>query len=151
MIDHGYIGNYSSPSEETEPCYIDEEFANAHSDEASLDDSSVSNESAKNESSNETIDTISPPAIELPSSFPILASGCLEVPQFTNYAVDFVETLDYVFASKPSEREPFGFQPKGEAPMLTEDMVKKYVAMPNEAMPSDHVAVVCDFEWMKNG
>ena len=62
---------------------------------------------------------------------------------------DFVETLDYCFASLPSQREPFGFQPIGEAPMLTEEMVKDYVAMPNTSMPSDHLAVVCDFEWAK--
>mmetsp|Transcript_9689 Transcript_9689/g.21853 ORF Transcript_9689/g.21853 Transcript_9689/m.21853 type:complete len:1018 (-) Transcript_9689:104-3157(-) len=148
MIDHGYICNNSSPGEIVDPCYIDEEFVDAHSDEASLGDSSISNENA---SSHETNNTICPPAIELPSSFPILASGCLKVPQFTNYAVDFVETLDYVFASKPSDSEPFGFRPKGEAPMLTTDMVKKFVAMPNEVMPSDHEAVACDFEWVKNG
>mmetsp|Transcript_648 Transcript_648/g.1089 ORF Transcript_648/g.1089 Transcript_648/m.1089 type:complete len:139 (+) Transcript_648:513-929(+) len=134
MIDHGYICNNSSPDELIEPSYVDEEFVDAHGDESSLD-ASVSSKSTKDESSNETINWNIPPVIELPSSFPTLASGCLRVPQFTNYAVDFVETLDYVFASKPSECEPYGFKPKGEAPMLTEDMVKNYVAMPNEVMP----------------
>ena len=138
MIDHGYVCN--APGD-----YIEEEFVDAHSDEASA---MTSNENAEDDSSSAS--TICPPAIELPSSFPILASGCLEVPQFTNFAVDFIETLDYVFASVPSEREPFGFSPRGEAPMLTEDMAKKYTAMPNKFMPSDHVAVVCDFEWVKN-
>ena len=150
MMDHGYICNYTSPDEMVEPGYIDEEFVDAHSDEESLDESSISNRNTIDSSSHENTSLVQPPAIELPSSFPILVSGCLNVPKFTNYAVDFVETLDYIFASKPSDREPFGFRPKGEAPMLTEDMVKKYVAMPNEAMPSDHVAIVCDFEWVKN-
>lgn len=142
MIDHGYVCN--APGD-----YIEEEFVDAHSDEASFDESPDSGENAENDSSS-SASTICPPAIELPSSFPILASGCLEVPQFTNFAVDFIETLDYVFASVPSEREPFGFSPRGEAPMLTEEMAKKYTAMPNKFMPSDHVAVVCDFEWVKN-
>lgn len=61
-----------------------------------------------------------------------------------------METLDYVFASRPSDQEVYGFKPKGEAPMLEEDVVKKFAAMPNRVMPSDHVAVVCDFEWVKN-
>lgn len=149
MIDHGYIGNYED-GEVAEPCYLDEDFVDAHSDTESLDgDFSASPESMNAESSNANADAIQPPAIELPSSFPVLVSGCKEVPQFTNYAVDFIETLDYVFASVPSEREPFGFKPKGEAPMLSEEMVKEHVAMPNAVMPSDHVAVVCDFEWVK--
>ena len=149
MLDHGYIGNYD-PS--IEPGYIEEEFVDAHSDEESLDeDLPSSHGSAKAESFAESEGSVQPTAIELPSSFPILASGCLEVPQFTNFATDFIETLDYVFASVPSEREPYGFKPKGEAPMLSEEMVEKYVAMPNEVMPSDHVAVVCDFEWVKYG
>jgi hypothetical protein len=57
--------------------------------------------------------------------------------------------LDYIFASEPSVQEPFGFRPIGEAPMPPEELVKQYVAMPNKVMPSDHVALVCDFEWVK--
>jgi len=91
-----------------------------------------------------------PPAIVLPPCFPDLVSGCEQVPKFTNYAVDFIETLDYIFASKPSDREPYGFLPIGEAPMPSDNLVKEYVAMPNECMPSDHVAIVCDFEWTKH-
>lgn len=90
MIDHGYIGNYGPTGEMGEPCYIDEEFVDAHSDEESIEDSSLSNESATDARPSEATSTICPPAIELPSSFPILASGCLKVPRFTNYAVDFV-------------------------------------------------------------
>lgn len=95
MIDHGYIGNLPAPGELVDPCYIDEEFVDAHSEEDSMENTSIS--STGDASSNTTAnDDIHPPAIELPSSFPILASGCLTVPQFTNYAVDFVEVRLHV-------------------------------------------------------
>ncbi len=148
MIDHGYIGNFDD-GDITEPGYMDEEFVDAHSEDLSLEDSSTTKEGSMDEGSDGVGRTITPPPIELPASFPVLASGCLSIPKFTNYAVDFVETLDYCFASLPSQSETFGFQPIGEAPMLTEEMVKDYVAMPNASMPSDHLAVVCDFEWAK--
>ena len=141
MLDHGYIGNTPEDLAIGDPLFIEEEFVDAHSDAACLDDSYFSDEDN---------DAVYPPTIVLPSCFPNLVSGCLEVPAFTNYAVDFVETLDYMFVSEPSVREPFGFKPLGEAPMPAEEMVKSLVAMPNELMPSDHVAIVCDFEWATN-
>lgn len=145
MLEHGFIGNWA-PDDDVLSCCIEEDFVDAHSDEASLLESISSGENADYENSSADV---YPPAIFLPSRFPNLVSGCLEVPPFTNYATDFIETLDYVFASSPSSQEPYGFRPKGEAPMPSEDLVKRYVAMPNEVMPSDHVALVCDFEWVK--
>ena len=154
MLDKGYIGTYTLDDGDDElPCYIEEEFVDAHGDESSIDDASISavaDDEGSTYGDGEAITNVRIPAVELPSSFPVLVSGCLDVPKFTNYATDFEETLDYVFASQPSE-SAFGFRPKGEAPMLTEDMVKQYVAMPNEVMPSDHVSVICDFEWMNGG
>jgi hypothetical protein len=138
MLEKGFIGNYDP--DDTLSCCIEEEFVDAHSDEASILESM---------SSDDSVDDICPPAVVLPSCFPTLVSGCLNLPSFTNYATDFVETLDYIFASEPSMQEPFGFRPKGEAPMPPEELVKQYVAMPNKVMPSDHVALVCDFEWVK--
>jgi mRNA deadenylase 3'-5' endonuclease subunit Ccr4 len=71
------------------------------------------------------------------------------MPEFTNFAVDFEETLDYILASKSSEAEPCGLAPKDSAPTPTAEMLKTYVAMPNEFMPSDHVSLVCDFKWQR--
>lgn len=93
--------------------------------------------------------TPTPPSIHLPSSFPNLISGCREMPKFTNYALGFVETLDYILASEPSKTESYGFIQLNSAPMPSEDMVRRYIAMPNEFMPSDHVSIVCDLEWRK--
>ncbi|OEU14594.1 Exo_endo_phos-domain-containing protein [Fragilariopsis cylindrus CCMP1102] len=90
-----------------------------------------------------------PPFIQLPGSFPILQSGCKEMPKFTNYAPGFVDTLDYVFGSQASKNERFGFQPKRSAPMPSIKDVEPFFAMPNEVMPSDHVSIVCDFEWCR--
>jgi hypothetical protein len=146
MLDHGYIGNTPEDLTNGDPLFMEEEFVDAHSDVASLDYSYFSDESDPIFETN-TTSSVCPPTIVLPSCFPNLASGCITIPAFTNYAVDFVETLDYVFASTPSRRETFGFKPLGEAPMPTEEMVKSFIAMPNEVMPSDHVALICDFEW----
>lgn len=90
-----------------------------------------------------------PPTISLPDSFPTLVSGCLKIPEFTNYAIDFVETLDYVLASEPSTTELHGFIPLRDARFPTTEEMKQFVAMPNEFMPSDHVSVVCDLQWRK--
>ena len=90
-----------------------------------------------------------PPTISLPDSFPTLVSGCLKIPEFTNYAIDFVETLDYVLASEPSTTELHGFIPLRDARFPRTEEMKQFVAMPNEFMPSDHVSVVCDLQWRK--
>lgn len=139
MMEHGYIGNYDA--DDTLSCCIEEDFVDAHSDEESMLESMSSDDSAD--------DIVSPPAVVLPSCFPTLVSGCIKLPKFTNYATDFIETLDYVFASEPSVQEPFGFRPKGECPFPSEELIKQYVAMPNKVMPSDHVSLVCDFAWVK--
>eukprot|EP00562_Extubocellulus_spinifer_P005953 CAMPEP_0178531410 /NCGR_PEP_ID=MMETSP0696-20121128/33411_1 /TAXON_ID=265572 /ORGANISM="Extubocellulus spinifer, Strain CCMP396" /LENGTH=954 /DNA_ID=CAMNT_0020163309 /DNA_START=339 /DNA_END=3203 /DNA_ORIENTATION=- len=135
MIEHGYIGNEETTAED--PVYVEETFKEAHEDEASLDDDSFS-------------EPFHPPPIVLPSSFPNLVSGCPDMPEFTNFAVDFVETLDYVLASETSKNERYGFKPRKAAPMPNADEIERYIAMPNEFMPSDHVSVVCDLEWTTN-
>ena len=144
MFDHGYIGNTPNDMMNGDPLFLEEEFVDAQSS----DDTSCSSSSTDK---NNVI--VCPPTISLPKCFPRLISGCKTLPAFTNYAVDFVETLDYIFASStPSslENEFIGFESLGEAPMPTEEMVMKYLAMPNELMPSDHVAIVCDFGISRN-
>ena len=136
MLDHGYVGNEAADTDE-DPVYVEETFEEAHEDEESLADDSFA-------------EPFHPPPIVLPPSFPNLVSGCPDMPEFTNFAVDFVETLDYVLASEASEHERYGFRPKKAAPMPNADEISRYVAMPNEFMPSDHVSVVCDLEWSTN-
>jgi len=89
------------------------------------------------------------PTISLSPSFPVLALGCTEMPDFTNFAKGFIETLDYIFVSTPSKKDRFGFRSSKSAPMPSRDLVSQYVAMPNEFMPSDHVAVACDLKWQR--
>eukprot|EP00591_Stephanopyxis_turris_P016083 CAMPEP_0195536940 /NCGR_PEP_ID=MMETSP0794_2-20130614/46978_1 /TAXON_ID=515487 /ORGANISM="Stephanopyxis turris, Strain CCMP 815" /LENGTH=808 /DNA_ID=CAMNT_0040670507 /DNA_START=406 /DNA_END=2832 /DNA_ORIENTATION=+ len=138
MLEHGYVGNEGG----VEPQYLEEQFENAieYLDEGN-------DKTSDNNQQDGTTNIISPPPLVLPQSFPNLISGYRDMPKFTNYAIDFAETLDYVLASEPSEREPFGFRPKRWAPMPSEEEVTRYVAMPNEFMPSDHVSLVCDLEW----
>jgi hypothetical protein len=89
------------------------------------------------------------PHLELPARFPDLVSGYSNVPEFTNYAVDFSQCLDYVLLSAPSPTEPYGLSSLTSAPVLTSRDMARYVAMPNEGMPSDHVSLVCDAVWTR--
>lgn len=149
MVEHGYIGNEVGV---TELKYEEEAFDDAQEQIQGGEECDQIMENANtdgDENENKKKKRPCPPIITLPSTFPNLISGCLEMPKFTNYAVDFIDTLDYVLASESSEDEPFGFKQIRSAPMPTEEDVKKYVAMPNECMPSDHVAIICDLEWKK--
>lgn len=97
-----------------------------------------------------TADSLAGPlGIELPDTFPVLRSGCKEDPPFTNFSLRFVDTLDYVIASQASEQDEFGFKPIASAPMPSVADVEEFVSMPNEFMPSDHVSIVCDFDWSR--
>ncbi len=78
--------------------------------------------------------------LEFPPSFPNLKSGYPIPPDFTHYIEAFSGTLDYILITNNFEVEKTGATP-------TRDVVKKYVAMPNECMPSDHVSLVCDLKW----
>ena len=131
LMEHGFIGNDAGD----EPVYIGESFYDAK------------------EKIDETPETqhlsIVPPRISLPDAFPNLFSGYTELPEFTNYAVDFAETLDYVLASKTSCTEPFGFEVISSAPVPPKSEMEKFVAMPNENMPSDHVSIACDLRWKR--
>jgi len=127
MVEHEYIGNKAGA---TDLKYEEEQFKNAQ----------------------EHINTLKKPvapSLVLPDTFPQLVSGCEKMPEFTNFAVDFVDTLDYILASEPSEGEAFGFIPTKSARMPMLEDVKQFVAMPNKCMPSDHVSIVADFAWCK--
>lgn len=78
--------------------------------------------------------------LEFPSSFPGLMSAYLDSPDFTHYIEAFVCTLDYILVTNNFEVEKNGATPSRQD-------IKKYVAMPNECMPSDHVSLVCDLKW----
>ena len=107
MVEHEYVGNKVGSSDYK---YEEEQFQNAVQDVSALSKPSA-------------------PDIELPGSFPILVSGCKEMPKFTNYAVDFVDTLDYILGSQCSSNEQYGFAAKRSAMMPTAEEVKQFVAM----------------------
>ena len=129
MLMQGYVGN--EVDADSEPAYVEEAF-----------------EDAQDHFEPETRGLNSPPTIRLPDCFPNLVSGYSEMPEFTNYAVDFSETLDYVFASGPT-KEQSGFVAVAEAPCPSSPDMQPYGAMPNESMPSDHISLVCDLEWKR--
>eukprot|EP00804_Cyclotella_cryptica_P003746 CCRYP_008916-RA/>CCRYP_008916-RA protein AED:0.11 eAED:0.11 QI:801/1/1/1/0.83/0.71/7/48/561 len=81
--------------------------------------------------------------LEFPPSFPKFASGYNdeECPEFTHLIEAFVCTLDYILVT-----ENFADN-MSSAPTPTLDSVKKYIAMPNENFPSDHISLACDLSW----
>lgn len=113
MLEHGYIGNDSKSGEN--PAYEDEAFCDARQEE-----SGDRGERA--------------PEVTLPIGR--MVSGYKEIPAFTNYAIDFCATLDYVWVS--------GLEPVRAAPMPSREFLAPYGAMPNASMPSDHVSLVCE-------
>jgi mRNA deadenylase 3'-5' endonuclease subunit Ccr4 len=127
LLEHGYIGNDVDCHN---PAYEDEAFEDALQ---CLDDLEEKDTSLRE--------------LRLPPIFPKLISAFPEVPKFTNYAVDFAETLDYVLVSEPGKYCAIGLVPFRTAPMPQAADIKKYSAMPNEFMPSDHISLVCDLEW----
>ena len=72
---------------------------------------------------------VPPPCIHLPDFFPQVVSGCQPNPPFTNFNLKYVETLDYVLASQPSEKDEFGFLPRRSAPMPSVKDVEEFVSM----------------------
>jgi len=129
LLEHGYIGNEADSGV---PLYEDEAFEDALESLADGDSDSS---------------TPPLPQLRLPPNFPKLVSAYPVIPEFTNYAVDFSETLDYILVSVPSPTERIGLLPVRAAPIPSAATVKAYEAMPNESMPSDHVSLVCDLEW----
>jgi hypothetical protein len=79
--------------------------------------------------------------LEFPHTFPKFSSGYHTPPDFTHYIDGFVCTLDYILMTNNFVVERTGATP------TRDDVKEKYIAMPNECMPSDHVSLVCDLRW----
>lgn len=81
--------------------------------------------------------------LEFPDSFPKFVSGYSdqECPEFTHFIEAFVCTLDYILVT-----ENF-VEGKTSAPTPALDDVQKYIAMPNECYPSDHISLGSDLSW----
>lgn len=57
------------------------------------------------------------------------------------------DTLDYILASQASEKEEYGLVATRSAPMPSKEEIEKNTAMPSKEWPSDHVSLLCDFEF----
>ena len=165
LLEHGFIGNDVGD----EPLYQDEAFCDAVDDmctsaSAATLKGKVNKQQQKHEIGSSVATSISslhrvqkqkltpivPPMIALPTTFPEIELGYEMIPEFTNYAVDFAETLDYVFASKRSAGMSTGFELVSSVSVPSKkEMEELCVAMPNANMPSDHVSIACDFKWVR--
>ena len=64
-------------------------------------------------------------------------------PRYTNVTHDFKETLDYIVCSSP-ELQPTALL---ELPELEELIQGENGGLPNARWPSDHIALMCEFEF----
>jgi 2',5'-phosphodiesterase len=86
------------------------------------------------------------PEIRLPDSFPNLATGYPDYPEFTHYIIGFHATLDHILMS--SRTLSAELRPLRQAAMPSIEQVTRHKAMPSPCFPSDHVSIVCDLEWI---
>lgn len=68
-------------------------------------------------------------------------SSAYEWIPFTNYTVGFTECIDYIFYQTDALRCSQTVPPPSEA------QLSEHTAIPSIVHPSDHVALVADFEW----
>lgn len=69
-----------------------------------------------------------------------LKSACGR-PQYTNYTQGFSGCLDYIFYDKSL------LKVTQVVPFPTHEQVTKYVALPSQSFPSDHIALVSTLSW----
>jgi mRNA deadenylase 3'-5' endonuclease subunit Ccr4 len=88
------------------------------------------------------------PELNLPESFPTLATAYPTYPDFTHYVVGFSATLDHILMTTRTNRGGLCFLRQAEMP--TREQVSKDVALPSPSFPSDHIAIVADLLWTTN-
>ena len=69
----------------------------------------------------------------------LLESACNAV--FTNYILDFANEIDYIFYDVK------GLVCKTTVPFPSEEDIKVGIALPNKDFPSDHLALIADFQF----
>ena len=72
----------------------------------------------------------------------MLTSAC-GFPEYTNYKSGFHGCLDYIFV------EPSVFSVQTVFPLPSHEEVTQFTAIPNPVFPSDHLALVCDLQYVK--
>ena len=91
------------------------------------------------------------PEVNLPKSFPKVATAYPVDTAFTHHIVGFSAALDHILMSTKTTTTTS--MKHGElacvrfAEMPSLEQVTKDVAMPNVSFPSDHIAMVADLEW----
>uniref|UniRef100_A0A182K3Q0 2',5'-phosphodiesterase 12 n=1 Tax=Anopheles christyi TaxID=43041 RepID=A0A182K3Q0_9DIPT len=67
------------------------------------------------------------------------ACGC---PEYTNYTLGFKACIDYIFYKRGT------LNVNDVIPMPSEEELSMYQAIPSPVFPSDHIALVANFEWV---
>lgn len=60
--------------------------------------------------------------------------------EYTNYAGNFHEQLDYIFIDSTMDVICV-------IPMPEHSEVEQHIALPSVVFPSDHIAQICDLKW----
>jgi len=99
----------------------------------------------------EAVSDLDFPEVNLPKSFPNVATAYPVDTAFTHYIVGFSAAVDHILMTTKTTTTTTTTH--GElacvryAEMPSLEQVTKYVAMPNISFPSDHIAMVADLEW----
>ena len=80
------------------------------------------------------------PNIELTHSLN-LVNACGE-PDYTLFTIAYAGILDHIFIDANNLRT------KQIIPLPDHEDVVRYTALPNHVIPSDHLALICDVEWI---
>ncbi|GIY02393.1 CCR4-Not complex 3'-5'-exoribonuclease subunit Ccr4 [Caerostris extrusa] len=72
-----------------------------------------------------------------------LDSAC-GTPEYTNYTASFMGCLDYIFYNKDI------LKVTDVVPMPRHEHVIAQVGLPSEYFPSDHIPLICKFQWKKS-
>jgi len=64
------------------------------------------------------------------------------MPKYTNYTGHFVGEIDYVLYT------PERIRLRSFLQLVPEEKVSEFTALPNQQWSSDHVALMCEFEYL---
>jgi 2',5'-phosphodiesterase len=83
---------------------------------------------------------VSEAVVDLGLEHPMKFASACGCPKYTNFTVGFADCLDYIFYQTDH------LKVTQVVPLPSEEELQQYSAIPSVVQPSDHVALVADFE-----
>ena len=73
----------------------------------------------------------------------LVLTSAYETLPYTNYVTGFRACIDYIYV------EPIHIRTTRTVPLPSHEDVTRNTALPSVVFPSDHIALISDFEWIK--